>query len=138
MESSGLLVQGAADGPKAGVGQLAPFYFYAGALFRGSQSQRQACCRGPFKSPGVKSKQIFACQWHSLSASIPQPLQLYLQLPVFNLVQYTPQSFYSHTGHAIDGFVPRARLVLIAPSFILPSQTETSLLHLKHLPRNVE
>ena len=64
--------------------------------------------------------------------------QLYIQLLVFNFVQYTPQHFYSHTEHGLDGLVPLVRLLLIAPYFILPSQTETSLLHLKHLPRNVE
>ena len=134
----GSLVKDTADGPNGEVGQLAPFYFYAGALFWGSQSQRQACCRGPFKSPGVKSKQIFACQWHSLAASILQPSQLYAQLPLFNFLQSTPQYFYSHTEHGLDGLVHLVRLVLIASSFILLSQTETSLLHLKRLPRNVE
>ena len=52
-EYGGEEVKGTADGPEAGVGQLAPFYFYIGALFLGSQSQFEACCRGPFKSPGV-------------------------------------------------------------------------------------
>ena len=132
------LVRGTADGPNGGVGQLAPFYFYPGALFWGSQSQRQACCRGPFKSPGVKSKQILACQWHSLTTSIRQPPQLYPQLTLFNFLQYTPRYYCSHTERGLDGLVRLVCLVLIAPSFMLPSQTETSLLHLKHLPRNVE
>ena len=141
MEGSGWpLLKGTAHGPNGGVGQLAPFYFYTGALFWGSQSQRQACCRGRFKSPGVKSKQILACQWHPLTTSIRQPPQLYIQLSVcnFNFVQYTPQYFYSHTEHSLDGLVRLVCLVLITPSFMLRSQTETSLLHLKHLPRNVE
>ena len=133
-----LLSKGTADGPNGEVGPVAPFYFYTGALFWGSQSRQWGCCRGRFKSPGVKSKQIIACQWHPLTVSIRQPLQLYNQLLLFNFVQYTPQHFYSHTEHDLDGLVPLVRLVLIAPYFMLPSQTETSLLHLKHLPRNVE
>lgn len=116
-----------------------PLSIFTQAPFPGgaNHGSRDAAEDG-FKSPGVKSKQIIACQWHPLTVSIRQPLQLYIQLPVFNFVQYTPQHFYSHTEHGLDGLVPLVRLLLIAPYFMLPSQTETSLLHLKHLPRNVE
>lgn len=117
-----------------------PLSIFTQAPFSGDgQSQRQACCRGPFELPGVKNPSRSS----HVSGTLSQPVyrnhySFYPQLLVLNLLQYTPQYFDSHTEHAIDGFVPLARLVLIAPSCILPSQTETSLLHLKHLPRNVE
>lgn len=122
MEVQWPLVKGAADGPNGGVGLVAPFYFYTAALptFLGEPITAAGMLPRTVQISRGKIEEDPRMSVAPSHNHYTPTTTLYIQLPVCNFVQYTPQYLYSHTEHRLDGLVRLMYLVLIAPIVYAP------------------